>query len=60
MHHYIKVPENHIVIDFDIKNKDVNNCLERNIKEDIKWPANYTVLYNSGNGAHIHYICNGT
>ena len=31
--HYVKVPENHIVIDFDIPDKDGNKCFERNVEE---------------------------
>lgn len=57
--HYVKVPENHIVIDFDIKDKDGNKCLERNIEEASKWPATYAELSKSGNGVHLHYIYSG-
>ena len=57
--HYVKVPENHIVIDFDIKDKNGNKCLERNIEEASKWPATYAELSKSGNGVHLHYIYNG-
>ena len=57
--HYVKVPENHIVIDFDIKDKDGNKCLERNIEEASKWPATYAELSKSGNGVHLHYIYDG-
>lgn len=57
--HYVKVPENHIVIDFDIKDKDGNKCLERNIEEASKWPATYAELSKSGCGVHLHYIYDG-
>lgn len=57
--HYVKVPENHIVIDFDIKDRDGNKCLERNIEEASKWPATYAELSKSGNGVHLHYIYDG-
>ena len=57
--HYVKVPENHIVIDFDIKDKDGNKCLERNIEEASKWPVTYAELSKSGNGVHLHYIYDG-
>lgn len=57
--HYVKVPENHIVIDFDIPDKDGNKCLERNIEEASKWPATYAELSKSGRGVHLHYIYTG-
>ncbi len=57
--HYVKVPENHIVIDFDIKNKDGSKSLERNIEEASKWPKTYAELSKSGGGIHLHYIYNG-
>lgn len=57
--HYVKVPENHIVIDFDIKDADGNKSLERNIEEASKWPATYAELSKSGAGVHLHYIYTG-
>ena len=57
--HYVKVPENHIVIDFDIPDKDGNKSLERNIEEASKWPDTYGELSKSGNGIHLHYIYTG-
>ena len=57
--HYVKVPENHIVIDFDIPDEDGNKCLERNIEEASKWPATYAELSKSGKGVHLHYIYSG-
>ena len=57
--HYVKVPENHIVIDFDIPDKDGNKCFERNVEEASKWPATYAELSKSGKGVHLHYIYSG-
>ena len=57
--HYVKVPENHIVIDFDIPDKDGNKCFERNVEEASKWPSTYAELSKSGQGVHLHYIYNG-
>lgn len=57
--HYVKVPENHIVIDFDIPDEDGNKSLEKNIKEASKWPPTYAELSKSGNGIHLHYIYTG-
>ena len=57
--HFVKVPENHIVIDFDIKGPNGEKCLERNVEEASKWPATYAELSKSGNGVHLHYIYTG-
>ena len=57
--HYVKVPENHIVIDFDIPNEQGEKCFERNVEEASKWPATYAELSKSGQGIHLHYIYAG-
>ena len=57
--HYVKVPENHIVIDFDIPDEEGNKCLKRNIEAASKWPATYAELSKSGQGIHLHYIYSG-
>ena len=57
--HYVKVPENHIVIDFDIKDKNGKKSFERNVEEASKWPATYAELSKSGAGVHLHYIYTG-
>lgn len=57
--HYVKVPENHIVIDFDIPDDEGNKCFELNLKEASKWPPTYAELSKSGNGIHLHYIYTG-
>ena len=57
--HYVRVPERHIVIDFDIQDKDGNKLLEENLKEAEKWPRTYAEVSKSGAGIHLHYIYNG-
>lgn len=57
--HFVKVPENHIVIDFDIPDENGNKCFERNVEEASKWPATYAELSKSGAGVHLHYIYAG-
>ena len=57
--HYVKVPENHIVIDFDLKDDDGEKSLELNLKAAAKWPKTYAELSKSGKGVHLHYIYNG-
>ena len=46
--HYVKVPENHIVIDFDIPDEQGNKSLEKNMAEASKWPPTYAELSKSG------------
>ena len=57
--HYVKIPENHIVIDFDIKDDNGNKSFEKNLEAASKWPATYAELSKSGNGIHLHYIYKG-
>jgi hypothetical protein len=57
--HYVKVPENHIVIDFDLKGEDGNKSLELNLAAASDWPATYAELSKGGNGVHLHYIYDG-
>ena len=57
--HYVKVPENHIVIDFDLKDESGNKSFQKNLEEASKWPATYAELSKSGAGIHLHYIYNG-
>ena len=57
--HYVKVPENHIVIDFDIPDENGGKCLEKNLEAASKWPPTYAELSKSGAGVHLHYIYSG-
>ena len=57
--HYVKIPENHIVIDFDIPDENGNKSLMLNIAEASKWPPTYAELSKSGQGVHLHYIYTG-
>lgn len=57
--HYVKVPENHIVIDFDIPDENGKKCFDKNLKEASKWPPTYAELSKSGAGIHLHYIYTG-
>ena len=57
--HFVRVPENHIVIDFDIKGPDGKKSFEKNLEAASKWPPTYAELSKSGEGIHLHYIYNG-
>ena len=57
--HYVKVPSNHIVIDFDIKDKNGEKSKKLNIEAANKWPKTYAEYSKSGAGLHLHYIYDG-
>lgn len=57
--HFVKVPENHIVIDFDVKGADGKKSLEANLLAASLWPPTYAEVSKSGGGIHLHYIYDG-
>lgn len=57
--HYVRGPENLIVIDFDLKNENGEKDPERNLKEASKWPKTYAERSKSGAGIHLHYWYTG-
>ena len=57
--HYVRLPENHIVIDFDIKGEDGKKSFDLNAEAASKWPPTYAELSKSGEGIHLHYIYTG-
>lgn len=57
--HYVRVPENHIVVDFDLKNDEGEKDLALNLEAAKKFPTTYTELSKSGKGVHLHYIYDG-
>lgn len=57
--HYVLVPKNHIVIDFDLKDEKGDKSYERNMERASHWPSTYSELSKSGNGIHLHYIYDG-
>jgi hypothetical protein len=57
--HYVKLPENHIVIDFDLKDANGEKSRERNLQAASEFPATYGELSKSGAGVHLHYIYSG-
>ena len=57
--HYVKVPDNHIVIDFDIRDESGQKSFQKNLEAAEKWPPTYAELSKSGAGIHLHYIYSG-
>ena len=59
LEHYVKVPDNLIVADFDLKDDNGEKSLERNLAAASEWPATYAELSKSGKGVHLHYLYDG-
>lgn len=57
--HYVKVPDNHIVLDFDLMGDDGEKSLERNLEAASLWPPTYAELSKSGKAVHLHYLWDG-
>ena len=57
--HYVKVPHNLIVIDFDLKDENGKKSFDKNLEAASKWPATYSELSKSGEGIHLHYFYDG-
>ena len=54
--HFVKVPENHIVIDFDLKDENGEKSSDLNLKAACLWPPTYAEYSKGGAGIHLHYI----
>lgn len=57
--HYVRPPENLIVIDFDLKNEKGEKDYELNLRAAEKWPRTYAELSQGGSGIHLHYWYDG-
>lgn len=57
--HYVKVPIEHIVIDFDCRDEDGNKSLKKCIEAASTWPETYAEVSKGGGGLHLHYIYTG-
>lgn len=57
--HYVRLPENHIVIDFDLKDENGQKSAALNLEAASSWPPTYGEYSKSGSGVHLHYIYTG-
>lgn len=57
--HYVLVPLNHIVIDFDLKDESGAKSKKLNLDAASTWPETYCELSKGGQGLHLHYIYEG-
>lgn len=53
--HYVQVPHEHIVIDFDLTDEDGVKNIEACLEKANAWPVTYAELSKSGHGLHLHY-----
>lgn len=57
--HFVRLPLNHIVIDFDLKNEKGEKDALLNLEAADKWPKTYAEYSQGGKGIHLHYIYDG-
>lgn len=57
--HFVRLPINHIVIDFDLKNEKGEKDALLNLEAADKWPKTYAEYSQGGKGIHLHYIYDG-
>jgi len=57
--HWVRVPKNFIVIDFDLKEINGTKSLERNLEAASLWPPTYAEISQGGEGIHLHYEYHG-
>lgn len=57
--HFVRLPKNHIVIDFDLKNEKGEKDPLLNLEAADKWPKTYAEYSQGGKGIHLHYIYDG-
>lgn len=57
--HYVKVPIELIVLDFDLKDSSGEKSAELNLEAASKFPPTYAEFSKGGKGVHLHYIYDG-
>lgn len=57
--HYLIPADNHIVIDFDLRDETGEKNRDLNLEAAAEWPATYAEFSQGGNGVHLHYIYHG-
>lgn len=57
--HYVKLPPQHIFIDFDLRNEAGEKDAKLNLAAAEAFPRTYAEFSKGGGGLHLHYIYNG-
>lgn len=58
-HFVLGIPENHVIIDFDIEDKHGEKSLELNLAAAAEWPSTYAEVSRSGKAVHLTYEYDG-
>lgn len=53
--HYVRMPEEYICIDFDLKGENGEKDLNANLRAASAWPPTYAETSKSGGGLHLIY-----
>lgn len=59
LEHFVRLPSEHIVVDFDLKNEKGEKDRELNLAAAAKFPTTYAEFSRGGGGVHLHYIYEG-
>jgi Family of unknown function (DUF5906) len=57
--HFVKMPEDHIVIDLDLRGADGEKSQTLNLEAASRFPPTYAEFSQSGSGIHLHYVYEG-
>lgn len=57
--HYVKMPRDHITIDFDLKDETGKKSRELNLAAASRFPPTYAEFSRGGEGIHLEYIYDG-
>lgn len=57
--HFVRLPPEHIVVDFDLKNEKGEKDRELNLIAAAAFPPTYAEFSRGGAGVHLHYIYTG-
>ena len=58
--HYVRIPEEYVVIDFDLKGANGEKDLDLNLRAASAWPPTFAEVSKSGKGLHLVYRYTGT
>ena len=57
--HYVRLPEEYVVIDFDLKGANNEKDLGANLRAASTWPPTFAEVSRSGEGLHLVYKYSG-
>lgn len=57
--HYVRLPEEYVVIDFDLRGENGEKDLNANLRAASTWPPTFAEVSRSGGGLHLVYKYSG-